>query len=135
MPRPYITAAEIIQQAHELDIHPYEQLLDIADGYGWEDEHTVEALHAVRRTMENLPQPQPRTHHAIQLADEFHRELDRHELDLRDSVASFLSTLASYEQTGDPDEELALERLEQHLAQLVGLAHDDQPDDDTDQPN
>ena len=134
MPAPYITAAELIQQAHANHTHPYEHALDIADGHGWEPDHTIEALHAIRRTMENLPQPQP--HHAIALADEFAKELnredDRETLTLAETIASFLTTLTAYEQSGDPSEADALATLEADLARMVGLAPDD--DDDTDRP-
>ena len=132
MPAPYITASELIQQAHANGTHPYEQTLDIADDYGWDDDHTIEALHAVRRTMDNLPQPQP--HHAVQLADQFSQELDRDTLTLADTIASFLTTLTAYEQSGDPSEADALATLEADLARMVGLATDEDPDDDRDHP-
>lgn len=138
MPAPYITAAELIQQAHALNIHPYGHALDIADGHGWEPAHTIEALHAIRRTMENMPQPMPHQHPAITLADQFAKELDREDdrntLTLADTIASFLTTLTAYEQSGDPSEAQALEALEADLARMVGLAPDDDPDDDTDRP-
>lgn len=114
MPAPYITAHELIQQAHALDIHPYDHTLNIADEHGWAPAHTLDAIHAVRQTAENLPQPYPTTPDPITLADTFSRELD-----LPATVASYLSTLDAYQQSGDPSEAEALEALEAHLTRLV----------------
>jgi hypothetical protein len=122
MPKPYITAADIIEQAHALDIHPLEQVLALADGYGWDDDHTVDALRAVARTYANQPQPQP--HHAVALANQFADDLDADELDLPTTVASYLTTLDAYQQSGDPSEAEALEALEAHMTRLVGLDPD-----------
>jgi hypothetical protein len=123
MPEPYLTAAELITHAHQQNVDPIIYTLDIADSWGWEPDHTIEALHVVRRTIENMPQPMPQPHHAIQIADQFHRELDD-ELDLPATVASYLTTLDAYQQSGDPSEAEALEALEHHMARLVGLDPD-----------
>lgn len=124
MPAPYLTAHEIIQQAHTNARHPFEEALHIAETYGWEDRHTIDALHIIRQKMDTTPQPQP--HPAIALADEYAEELRREEeretLPLATLVASFITTLNAYEQTGDPAEAEALERIEADLAHRVGLA-------------
>lgn len=118
MPAPYLTLSELVAEAHQLGTDLLAHIIDTADAHEWTPTHTYETLLAARRhQLHQLPGP-------IEVASSYARELD-----LTETVASYLTTLTSYEQTGDPAEADALEQLEQHLAQLVGL---DELDDDDD---
>ncbi len=114
MPAPYHTLAELIEQARLLSLDPLAHILDTAQRHQWEPAHTVEVLDAARRATDT---------HPVAIAQAFARELD-----LAETVGSYLSTLTSYQQSGDPAEAEALENLEAHMRHLTGLDPDDQPD-------
>ena len=135
MPAPYRTLAELTEQADTYGIDILAHILDTAHAYGWTDAHTVEVLNAARRDQQHANtnhEPSP-VALAVQFAEELRREDDPRSLTLADTVVSYLSALATYEQTGDPDQAWTLETLEDHMRALVGLAHEN-PDDDHDQP-
>ena len=112
MPAPYHTLAELLDQSITLRVHPLTHILDTARRYEWEPAHTVETLDAAARAIEPGP---------VQVAQAFARTLD-----LAETVASYITTLDAYQQSGDPSEAEALENLEAHMRHLTGL--DDQPD-------
>jgi hypothetical protein len=118
MPAPYATLAQLIDQARTLHTEPLAHILDTAQRHNWNPAHTVEVLNAARHATDT---------HPVAIAQAFARELD-----LADTVASYITTLDTYQQTGDPAEAEALENLEAHMRHLTGL--DDQPDNDTDTP-
>lgn len=43
-----ITAREIIREARELGLDPVEHARDLADGFGWDEDSTYEAVESVR---------------------------------------------------------------------------------------
>jgi hypothetical protein len=114
MPAPYHTLAELIEQARTLNTEPLAHILDTAQRHQWEPAHTVEVLDAARRATDT---------HPVAIAQAFARDLD-----LTETVASYITTLDAYQQSGDPSEAEALENLEAHMRHLTGLDDDDDRD-------
>lgn len=80
MPRPYMTAEQIISTAHDQGLDPIEYTGALADGYGWDDDMTDEATEAVARTLARQPL-EPSTFAALAALADALDDLEQHRAD------------------------------------------------------